>query len=55
MRHQAEPLPQLGFLLGLALRDLVAEHRAPDGEPLEPVAQPVDGEGLGRPAGADMA
>ena len=32
MRHEPEPLAQLGFLLGLALRDLVAEHPGPERE-----------------------
>ena len=47
MRHEAEPLAQLGFLLGLTLRDLVGEEPGADLERAEPVPEPVDGEHLG--------
>ena len=48
MRHEPEAFAQLGFLLGLALGDLVAQIRAPRASAAPPVPQPVDGEGLGR-------
>ena len=34
MRHEPEALAQLGFGLGLALRDLVAEHPGAEGQRL---------------------
>ena len=34
MRHEPEPFAQLGFLLGLALRDLVTEQAGADLEAL---------------------
>src|SRR5689334_6582243 len=53
MRHEAEALPQLGFLLRLALRDLLGEQAGAERQPADPVAETVHGQCLRRPAAAD--
>ena len=55
MGHHAEPLPQLGFAVGRALGDLVAEHPGAEEQRAHPVVEPVGGERLGRPPPPDHA
>src|ERR1044071_2095358 len=51
MRREAVALTQLGFLLGLRLGHVVAQHPGAQADGLPPVPEPVDGERLLQPPG----
>ena len=53
MRQHAEPLTQLGFPLGGALSDLVAEEPGAEEQRFHPVVQPLGGQRLRRAPATD--